>query len=146
MAVVHVNYLPPPSQPIREYAASLYRRVGEGVSVQRATLDIQGWQPEPNLCHENVRSLAALGLGYRPVTGWLYFDLLYMFPYVRFTAHSVVENEASKLLDITPLPSQRQNAATYLFIRSELSHDDFHSIVYYLTEAHGAAHLDHLLR
>ena len=113
--------------------------------VPRVSVDYRGWAPDPNECHENAYQLAEKGLGYKAVTGWLYFDFFYLLPYVRFTAHSVVENGAGDLLDITPLPPERPNAALYPFIRSSLSHDDFHSVVYYLTEAHGVAHLDHAL-
>lgn len=145
MFLFQPQYLEPPLPALREYAASVFGRIAEGVIVPRVTLAIDGWAAQPNLCHENVHSLTALNLGYRPVTGWLFFDFQYLFPYVRFTAHSVVENSAGELLDITPLPPQNPNAALYPFIRSGLSHDDFHSAVYYLTEAHGTAHLDHPL-
>ena len=138
-----LNYCAPPTPAHQEHAAQLFGRIGEGVIVPRVQMAVDGWQPLPNKCHENAHILAEKIAGYRAVTGWLLFEFERAFTYVRFAAHSVVENEAGELFDITPPPAENPGAALYPFIRSKLSHDDFHSAVYVLTEMYGAANLDY---
>src|SRR5436190_1448079 len=112
---VHFGYLQPPSEPITEYGAQLFARRNEGVIVPRVQLELSDWNPQANQCHDNALTLQARNIGYRAVQGWLFFDLLYQLPYVRFTGHSVVENVAGELLDITPLHADNPNAGLYPF-------------------------------
>jgi len=84
-----------------EYAAQLYERRREGVILQRVVINIDGWVPVANECHNNVTRLCQLRAEIYPVRGWLFHDYFGMRDYVLFTAHSAVENNGI-LCDITP--------------------------------------------
>ena len=140
---VQWGFMPPPSQALRDYAAELYARRAEGVVAPRQVITVGAWNPQPNLCHDNALSLAERDETYTAVHGWLYFDLGGVMPFVRFAAHSVVQNQRNELIDITPLA---QPAALYPFIRSNLSVEEFADAVNVLVAAHGSSNcLDHWL-
>jgi len=130
----------PPSQALRDYAAELYDRRGEGVIAPRQVIVTGDFQPQPNQCHDNAVLLAQYDGRYTAAHGWLYFDLVAPARYKRFAAHSVVENEHGQLIDVTPAPG----VALYPFIRSGLSDDDYADAVNVLIEAFGSSNcLDH---
>jgi len=51
--VLHLDYLKPPSKAHRAYAKSLYEKRGEAINVPRVAVQLEGWQPKANECHEN---------------------------------------------------------------------------------------------
>jgi hypothetical protein len=85
---------------------------------------------KPHECHRNVHAFVASNDGYRAVGGWLFFDyrnafLLGIVPTIRFTAHSLVQDENGLMLDITP----SQASQRYPFIEHPFGHDDFVQLV-----------------
>ena len=58
---------------------------------------------------------------YRVVHGWVCFESFSFFGFIRFTAHSVVEDETGKLWDITP----NRAADSYPFIRHPGDPEEF---------------------
>jgi hypothetical protein len=107
-------YLKPPSEELIEYARDLYLRRGEAVLVPPGEASIGDWVPQANECHSNVSTFVLNTSGFAAVRGWLYFDFVNAFPFVRFLAHSVVRNGEGSLYDITPL-----NAAQPYILGSE---------------------------
>jgi hypothetical protein len=103
----------------------LYARRGEGVLVERATVQIDGWSPALHSCHDNAAKWVELHPGHKVVHGWLYFDFGGAFDWVRFNHHSVIETDDGKLLDITPAGP----ALTYPFIRHLGSVEEFAEMV-----------------
>jgi hypothetical protein len=81
--------------------------------------------------HRNVDWWVHNPTNSRAVRGWVFFDLIqasFFFgrrPFVRFTAHSVVEDADGTLYDITPSRASRR----YPFIRHEGSEEEFNSLV-----------------
>jgi hypothetical protein len=106
-----------------EFAAALYERRHQAISVTFHSLVAPGWKPMPGDCHANVNRLCDLALGYQPVRGWLIYDLT-LLRRVRFIAHSVVRDLSGDLIDITPgrLPGPKQ------FLVHE-DQDEFYMIV-----------------
>jgi hypothetical protein len=137
--MIDFAYLKPPTEAMIAYAQALYARVAEGVVVPRVEVEVDGWKPSPNVCHENVFTWVDKAPGDKAMHGWLYFDFVDMLPMVRFTAHSVIETADHQLIDITPTPIPRQ----YPFIRASIPEDEFGQMVIDLTACYGAAHLDH---
>lgn len=141
-----VNYLPPPTEALVRYAAALYSRLRSAVVVRRHLIEINGWRPEPNDCHTNASTVAAVDPRVKAVRGWLLFDFERAFAYVRFTAHSVIELDDGELIDITPPPPHNPYAGVYPFVRAELPEEEFQAASDALIRVHGAAHLDHVYR
>ena len=83
------------------YAARLFARVGDALTVRPAALTIGDWKPLANDCHGNVSELCAHDPTYTPIRGWLYFDLGGHLDWVLFVAHSVVRAPDAQLYDIT---------------------------------------------
>lgn len=140
------GYLHPPTDELLRYAATLYARRGGAVIVPRRLIEINGWRPEPSECHTNAATVAAVDPKVKAVRGWLLFDFIGAFAYVRFTAHSVIELGDGELIDITPPPPINPNAGVYPFLRAELPEQDFQAASDALISTHGAAHLDHVYR
>jgi hypothetical protein len=133
---VIVGFSAPPTDELREYAAQLYARRGEGRIVEPARVEIGDWEPVPNECHHNATTIAANSDEYQAVRGWLYFNFADALPFVRFTAHSVVRNRAGQLWDITPYRIPRR----YPFIVANLTDEAFQDMILALQ---AGAHLDH---
>ena len=132
------GYQKPPSEELIEYARQLYLRRGEAVVVSPANASIGDWLPKANECHGNVSTFVLNTPGFEAVRGWLYFDFLNVFPFVRFLAHSVVCNGEGNLYDITP-----QNATQpYPFLEAKVSEEKFEEFVVTLIPRDG--NLDHL--
>ena len=102
-----------------KYAARLYERRSEGVWLKRAVVSIGDWQPLPNQCHHNVTEWCAHDDRYKPVRGWLYFEI--SLNYVKFVSHSAVQAPDGHLYDITPTPVPR----SYPFIPAEESEEEY---------------------
>jgi hypothetical protein len=119
---------------IKEYAKKLYSKASSAVMLKRAIINGGEWQPQPNMCHNNVTIWCQHKTDFQPVRGWLYFDLPGC-DYVKFVAHSAVRNPKGELYDITP-----SNASTdYLFINSELTEEEYAELV----EARGFGEINH---
>src|SRR5438552_1049877 len=84
-----------------EYAARLYARRGDAVTIRDVRVQIGDWMPIPQDCHGNVATWIEYDKKSKPVYGWLVADYSGIGS-VSFFAHSIVENEEGELLDITP--------------------------------------------
>lgn len=133
-----IGYRKPPTEELIEYARQLYLRRGEAVIVPPAEASIGDWVPQPNECHGNVSTFVQNTTGFEAVRGWLYFDFLNAFPFVRFVAHSVVRNGEGSLHDITPLHATQP----YPFLEGKVSEQKFEEFVSTLIPNDG--NLDHL--
>ena len=109
---------------IDRYAETLYARIDEAVTLQRAEIEGGDWQPEPNMCHQNVTTWCELKPDFKIARGWLYFDLPGL-NYVKFVAHSAVIDPSGELCDLTPSNASQD----YPFILSRLSEDEYASLV-----------------
>lgn len=107
------------------YTAALRERRAEGVVVPHAQVSIGDWEPQSNLCHENVTTWCAANGEFQIVRGWLYLDLLGQLPYEVFLAHSVVRDRNGALWDITPMQACQQ----YPFIAATESEDEYAALV-----------------
>jgi hypothetical protein len=132
--VTGVKGIRPPAD-LLPYVARLYERRNEGVTVPGGRIQGTDWTPVFNDCHANVNALCGADPRYRPVRGWLYFDFENSLSFVRFTAHSVVADEAGRLWDITPSRASQR----YPFICAEGTVEEFVQIV----EVRGLGNLDH---
>jgi hypothetical protein len=75
---------------------------------------------QPAQCHENVRAYVARHPNCRPVRGWLIGDHC---TFVYFNAHSLVEAEDGRLIDITP------SQPPCPFLRHPGSDEEFRDVV-----------------
>ena len=122
------------------YAARLYARRAEGIIVRPATVQIGDWTPDEHECHGNVTPFCEVSFNHSPVRGWLYFDFGGLLPFVRFNTNSVVMDEHSMLLDITPTRASER----YPFIRAEESEREYAELFEAL-KRRGLRHVDHFL-
>ena len=53
-------------------------------------------------CHRNVTIWCEHRADHKAVRGWLFFDLTDTLQFIRFIAHSVVEDKSGAIFDITP--------------------------------------------
>ncbi|WP_157158015.1 hypothetical protein [Bradyrhizobium genomosp. III] len=100
-----------------------------------ATAQVYPFQPllakaKEHDCHRNVDLFVSQNAGHRTVRGWLIFDFRNLFllglqPIVRFTAHSLIENEQGQKIDITPSRASQP----YPFIEHPFGETDFMSLV-----------------
>ncbi|MDV6341911.1 hypothetical protein R2083_09830 [Nitrosomonas sp. Is35] len=104
----------------KQYAARLYEQRSQGVLLKRLNVSVGEWQPLSNQCHLNVTELCTYDSRYKPVRGWLYFDLA-PFPFVKFVSHSAVRTPDGHLYDITPTSV----AKSYPFIPATESEDEY---------------------
>ena len=114
-------------------AADLYKRRALAVSVPFRSISAPGWEPMPNDCHANVNRLCDLALGYKPIRGWLVYDLTDL-RLCRFIAHSVVRDSSGNLMDVTP--GRRAGLKTFLIYEDQ---DDFYMVV----TGHDLTHVEH---
>jgi hypothetical protein len=102
------------------YAIKLYARRSEGMLLKSASAKFQGWQPQLNMCHNNVATWCDYDPSYRPVRGWLYIELAGI-----FLAHSVVRIPNGELRDITPSNASQK----YPFIIAEESETEYEELI-----------------
>ncbi|WP_454782808.1 hypothetical protein [Legionella sp. WA2022007384] len=102
------------------YKNELVKRKKEAFYVPLRCVSIGDWNPQPNLCHQNVFTITRNIPGYYAVHGWLYFDMI-----GKFVAHSVIKAPDGKYYDITPQMSTTQ----YPFITANLKKKEFYTIV-----------------
>lgn len=109
----------------------------------RQAVAVGDWSPLRNCCHENAESFAEKDSSYIPIHGWLILDATAAIGFVRFVAHSVVQDANGNLLDITPTD---ENFTLYPFIRSNLTTDDYIDAINELIQAYGSSNcLDHAI-
>lgn len=109
---------------IKEYAKELYIKSSRAQMLKRAIIEGGDWQPKLNMCHHNVTEWCKHKPDFKPVRGWLYFDLPGL-KYVKFVAHSAVRTPEGELYDITPSNASQD----YPFIESDLSEEEFAEVV-----------------
>lgn len=107
-----------------EYGCSLMRRSAEAATVAKLQVQVGEWKPKENMCHHNVSYFCEMNPEYRPVRGWLYFNLPGL-PVAKFLSHSVVRAPDGTLYDITPWNASQG----YPFIASCLSEDEYAQLV-----------------
>lgn len=112
----------------KKYAASLFERRTEGIILKRAEIVNGDWKPQVNYCHDNVNIWCSSKSEYKPVRGWLYFDLCDELDYVQFLPHSAILTPEGELYDITPSNATQD----YPFIKANLSDAEFKSVQKYL--------------
>lgn len=126
---------------LQALAASLYARRREAVVAPFTERSIGDWKPSEGQCHRNVDWWVHHNPKSKAVRGWLFFDFnttsLGLYPFVRFTAHSLVEDEDGTLHDITPSKASQR----YPFIQHKGSEEEFISLV----EEHQLVNLDLIL-
>lgn len=109
---------------VEKYARSLVERIDEAVILNRAEIVIGEWEPEANMCHHNVSIWCEHNNEFKPLRGWLYFDLPGL-NYVKFVAHSAVLTPEQEMFDITPSNANKE----YRFITSGLIEEKYASLV-----------------
>jgi hypothetical protein len=103
----------------------LYSLQNTAVVVPYGKRSLPGWVPTENQCHGNVDYWVLNNLGSKSVRGWLYFDFRPVLCFVKFTAHSIVQDENGALVDPTPSRASQQ----YPFIRHPGTDDEFIELV-----------------
>jgi hypothetical protein len=86
---------------------------------------LSGWAPMYNECHGNADYWVLNTLNSKSVRGWLFFDMRPLLGFVKFTAHSVIEDQGGMLVDITPSRASQ----AYPFIRHADDVADFEELV-----------------
>jgi hypothetical protein len=94
---------------LKKLAIRLYEHRHKAVIVERLKTEAVG-QFRQHQCHQNADVWVRANEGWSVVRGWLVFDYTHPLffpeiprPYFRFTAHSVVQDPAGKLWDVTPM-------------------------------------------
>jgi hypothetical protein len=108
------------------------------VVIPFAQRSLENWMPREKDCHANCTWWRENNPDCTAVRGWLYFDFGGLLNFVRFTAHSVIEQADGVLVDITPSRASQH----YPFIRHPGSEDDFSELIM----VHGAMNLDYVYR
>jgi hypothetical protein len=107
-----------------EHGSSLMRRVAEAAPVTKLQVKVGEWAPQEKMCHHNVSHFCELKPEYKPVRGWLYFELPGL-SISKFVSHSVVRAPDGAMYDITPWNASEH----YPFIASNLSEDEYAQLV-----------------
>jgi len=129
------NYCKPPSRELAKYAQALYARKHECQFVPKKIIELNDWQPVQNQCHSNVLILETYGKGYAAVHGWFYLDYNGKTDFVRFVAHSVLQDEAGKLIDVTPAFHGSEN---YPFITANISNMEYEAVLNSMLKKYGS--------
>lgn len=83
----------------QELTDRLYKGRNEAFLVEQIALPADEPAVLPARCHENVDGYVARHAGCHPVRGWLIGHHGF---FLYFNAHSIVETQAGRLIDITP--------------------------------------------
>jgi hypothetical protein len=89
-------------------AASVVSRRGEAVFVPFCKVGMRGapgeadWEPQPKHYHANVAAWVSRCPQHKHIRGYGIFDLRLLYGVWQVHAHSVVELEDGRLIDITP--------------------------------------------
>lgn len=127
--------LEPPAWWILDYTKSLELRAPTAVLVPRLQIQLDGWEPAANRCHDNAVQYADRMHEHTAVHGWLVFDV-FTPPY--FLAHSVVQRPDGSLIDITPSDA----LATHPFLRGEIPDWQYAALHKALFAKHGHGNLN----
>ena len=122
----------------QETGRRLFARRSEAVIANYEQVSVGDWQPTEHECHANVTYWCEFNTNYKVVRGWLYFDFGNCMRFVRFTAHSVVEDENGLLIDITPTKA----STLYPFIRAEEDEEAFACLIM----DYGMTNIDFVIR
>jgi hypothetical protein len=137
---LHLGYLKPPSKAHRAYAKLFYEKRGEAFYVPRVRVELPGWQPKVNECHENCAEWYLREGNCEIVHGWICVDATAM-GFYRFAAHSVIKDSTGSLFDITPTTINSE----LLFLSGGLNSDQYFEATDVLHEHFGVSNLDHLI-
>lgn len=105
-----------------DYFCQLNERVPQAVKVPFCKAQLDGWEPAPGKCHENVDHWVRHHPECAGVRGWIFWPRDES-GRCRFMAHSVVE-ENGKLLDITPIDPNTPRE-TLVFLRHLGTEEEF---------------------
>jgi hypothetical protein len=83
------------------------------------------WLPRPKFCHDNVAAWVSRSPQHKHVRGYVIFDLRSILGIWQVQAHSVVELEDGRLIDITPSGVSRP----YPFVRHIGTDEEFAEMV-----------------
>ena len=131
---------PPVDEHAIAHGAAIYARRDTGVEVPFREVELGGWTPVQQECHDNVLRWIEAHPTHSAVHGWLYMDFGGALSCVRLISHSVVRDEAGELFDITPMGP---TFGRYPFISSDLDTDQYADIVNPIYEQIGAGYLHH---
>jgi len=106
---------------IARVAAFVVKRLHQSVTLRRKVVNIGGWTPTINRCHDNVAIWVAKNPQHKHVHGFIYMDLRPNANCIRLMAHSAVETEDGALCDITP----HEASTDYPFIRHLGTDEEF---------------------
>lgn len=124
---------------LKQYASYLFSRISESKNLTFKEVKIDGQLPLSKNCHENARLFVESNPTYKTIFGWLCIDGGIISPGVIFLAHSVIQDAAGNIYEITPIKSTEPRS----FLSSELDENDFADIVNELERISGAGTLFH---
>lgn len=99
---------------IESYFASLHLRRSEAKPVDQREVD--GWEPLPSDCHNNVDYEVSRNPTLKAVQGWFVQPL--EGGYCRYVSHAVVQ-DGDDLFDITPIDEERPRFLEHIGTREE---------------------------
>ena len=106
------------------YGKFLCSRVSSAKVLPRAIIEGGEWQPQPNMCHQNITDYCEYDRSFKPARGWLFFDIS-VDGYCKFVAHSALQFPNGKVIDITPSNAM----AEYPFIHGGLTNAEYAATV-----------------
>jgi hypothetical protein len=132
--------MPAPNAAIERYGALLAQQVNEAVVVPYRQVNIGDWVPEQNKCHHNVAAWVESNPNHWQVRGWLVIAAPNS-NFIRFVAHTVVEDENGNRFDITPLNATGPRS----FLEAGIDENDYFWIEEQLFEVYPMSGFDHFL-
>ena len=132
--------MPAPNAAIERYGALLAQQINEAVVVPFRQVNLGEWTPELNKCHHNVAAWIESNPHHWQVLGWLVVAAPNS-DYIRFVAHSVVEDDTGNRFDITPLNATGPRP----FLEAGIDGDDFFWIEEKLLEVYPMSGFDHFI-
>ncbi len=88
---------------IGKYASQLYARRHQAFDYEDRNVDgFDGWEPQPQFCHQNVARFVDENPEYTAVHGWYVSDLADQFA---FLPHSIVQDPNGVYINITHPPN-----------------------------------------
>lgn len=115
----------PHTPELRRLVKRLYERLAEEIIVPCSAVSLGDWKPALHHCHENVDRWVEANPRWKAVRAGYFLPWMIDVGCPQFLAHSVVESEAEKLVDIMP-----NNASMpYPFIRHKGANHDFKRLI-----------------
>ncbi|CAN7597397.1 hypothetical protein LJR131_004482 [Polaromonas sp. LjRoot131] len=140
LVVTVFDRMPAPNAAIERYGALLAGQLNEAVVVPCRQVNVGDWAPEENKCHHNVATWIERNPHHGHVLGWLVIAAPNS-DFVRFVAHSVVEDEMGNRFDITPLHAIEPRP----FLDAGIDADDYFWIEEQLFEVYPMSGFDHFI-